>query len=106
MAGLLGATDTLKGSGLHDPDILRAGPCASLHRASMSRYVRWHAEGCRATEDAAGVRIENQTVVLQSTQSERGISMNTMQRFTVNTLAVAMLLSLGACSGMSARDES
>ena len=32
--------------------------------------------------------------------------MNTMQRFTVNTLAVAVLLSLGACSGMSARDES
>ena len=32
--------------------------------------------------------------------------MNTMQRFTVNTLALAVLLSLGACSGMSARDES
>ena len=31
--------------------------------------------------------------------------MKTMQRFTVNTIAVAVLLGLGACSGMSAREE-
>jgi len=31
--------------------------------------------------------------------------MKTMQRFTVNTIAVAALLGLGACSGMSAREE-
>ena len=31
--------------------------------------------------------------------------MNTMQRFTVNTIAAAVLLALGACSGMSAREE-
>jgi osmotically inducible lipoprotein OsmB len=32
--------------------------------------------------------------------------MKTMQRFTANTIALAVLLALGACSGMSARDES
>ena len=31
--------------------------------------------------------------------------MNAKQRFTVNTLAVAAMLGLGACSGMSAREE-
>jgi len=31
--------------------------------------------------------------------------MKTVQRFTVNTIAVAALLGLGACSGMSAREE-
>jgi len=31
--------------------------------------------------------------------------MKTMQRFTVSTVAVAVLLGLGGCSGMSARDE-
>ena len=31
--------------------------------------------------------------------------MKTMQRFTVNTVAVAVLLGLGACSGMSTRDQ-
>ena len=31
--------------------------------------------------------------------------MRTMQRFTVSTVAVAVLLGLGGCSGMSARDE-
>jgi osmotically inducible lipoprotein OsmB len=46
------------------------------------------------------------TAVMQSTQSEKGIPMKTMQKFTVNTIALAVLLGLGACSGMSARDES
>jgi len=31
--------------------------------------------------------------------------MKTIQRFTVNTVALAVLLGLGACSGMSTRDQ-
>lgn len=31
--------------------------------------------------------------------------MKTMQRFTVSTVAVAVLLGLGGCSGMSTRDK-
>ena len=31
--------------------------------------------------------------------------MKTMQRFTLNTIAVAVMLGLGACSGMSTRDQ-
>jgi osmotically inducible lipoprotein OsmB len=31
--------------------------------------------------------------------------MKTMNRFTVSALAVAVLLGLGGCAGMSARDE-
>ncbi len=31
--------------------------------------------------------------------------MKTMKRFTVSTVAVALLLGLGACSGMSTRDR-
>lgn len=31
--------------------------------------------------------------------------MKTMNRFAVSTLAVAVLLGLGGCAGMSARDE-
>ena len=31
--------------------------------------------------------------------------MKTMRRFAVNTVIVAVLLGLGACSGMSRRDE-
>ena len=31
--------------------------------------------------------------------------MKTMQRFAVSAVAVTMLLGLGGCSGMSARDE-
>jgi len=31
--------------------------------------------------------------------------MRTMQRFTVSTVAVAVLLGLGGCSGMSTRDK-
>jgi osmotically inducible lipoprotein OsmB len=31
--------------------------------------------------------------------------MKTIQKLTVNTIAVAVLLGLGACSGMSAREE-
>jgi osmotically inducible lipoprotein OsmB len=31
--------------------------------------------------------------------------MKTMQKFAVNTICLAMLLSLGACSGMSAREQ-
>lgn len=37
--------------------------------------------------------------------SEKGIPMRTMQRFTVSTVAVAVLLGLGGCSGMSTRDK-
>ena len=32
--------------------------------------------------------------------------MKTIQRLTVNTISLAVLLGLSACSGMSARDES
>lgn len=32
--------------------------------------------------------------------------MKTIQRFTVNTISLAVLLGLGACSGMSTRDQS
>lgn len=31
--------------------------------------------------------------------------MNTIQKFTVNAMAVTLLLALGGCSGMSARDK-
>lgn len=31
--------------------------------------------------------------------------MKTMQKFAVNTICLAVLLSLGACSGMSAREQ-
>jgi osmotically inducible lipoprotein OsmB len=34
------------------------------------------------------------------------MQMNTMQRLTVKTVSLAALLALGACSGMSAREES
>ena len=37
--------------------------------------------------------------------SEKGIPMKTKQRIAVSAVAVAVLLGLGGCSGMSARDQ-
>lgn len=37
--------------------------------------------------------------------SEKGNPMKTMQRITVGAVAVAMLVGLGGCGGMSTRDQ-
>jgi osmotically inducible lipoprotein OsmB len=44
--------------------------------------------------------------ITSSFVSQRGNAMKTMQRFALSAVAAAMLLGLGACSGMSAQGKS